>query len=161
MSKTYPAIPNPTPDPESLRSSVAAIKETVEILTTSRAGEASKVATQQDVIDLSGEIDALADANDLGSFIESPANKDYVLREKFSFPFTILETTVRTRVGTCTVTFKIDGNAIGGAAHSASTIQNSIQRTAGNTGVVGSRLTATVSAVAGGCADLAIAVKYS
>lgn len=50
--KRYPPIPEPSLDPEALRRSDLALKETVEIMTGMRGNRADAVVTWQDLVDL-------------------------------------------------------------------------------------------------------------
>ncbi len=51
-TKNYKAIPDPTTDPNSLRESVLALKETVEILVRHRRPATAGAVTWQDLVDL-------------------------------------------------------------------------------------------------------------
>lgn len=48
----YPSIPDPSLEPEALRRSDVAIKETIEIMTGVRGNRLNSIVTWQDLIDL-------------------------------------------------------------------------------------------------------------
>lgn len=52
MPAKYPAIPEPTVDPVSLRESAMATKQAFEILTGARGGKPNAAVTWQDLLDL-------------------------------------------------------------------------------------------------------------
>ncbi len=52
MTIKYPAIPNPSTDPNSLRNTALALKETAEILTQQRGSVLDAVVTWQDLLSL-------------------------------------------------------------------------------------------------------------
>lgn len=70
---------------------------------------------------------------------------DYTLVLKAPHAGIITETTAKCLAGTCTVTPKINSTAIGGAAHSVSTSEASISRTAPNEFAAGDDIVITVS----------------
>lgn len=51
-TKRYPSIPEPSIDPEALRRSDLALKETIEIMTGVRGNRFDAVVTWQDLVDL-------------------------------------------------------------------------------------------------------------
>jgi len=77
--------------------------------------------------------------------IAFPANRDYVLIQNNDVERTIIQTVTDADSGSCTVTFKINSTALGGAAHSASSTESVISRTSANVLGVGDDLIATVS----------------
>jgi hypothetical protein len=52
VPKFYKAIPDPAPEPNSLREAVLAVKETVEVLTRQRKPVLAAAVTWQDLVDL-------------------------------------------------------------------------------------------------------------
>lgn len=52
MAAKYPSIPSPQADPEALRASCDALKETIEMLTLQRGNHLNGAVTWQDLIDL-------------------------------------------------------------------------------------------------------------
>lgn len=52
MAQRYPSIPDPSLDPEALRRSDIALKETIEIMTGVRGSRLDAVVTWQDMINL-------------------------------------------------------------------------------------------------------------
>lgn len=50
--KRYPPIPEPTTNPEAMRTSMMAVKETLEIMTQARGNRTDSVVTWQDLVDL-------------------------------------------------------------------------------------------------------------
>ena len=52
MALRYPPLPEPSIDPEALRRSNLAVKETLEIMTGVRGNRADSVVTWQDLVDL-------------------------------------------------------------------------------------------------------------
>jgi hypothetical protein len=85
-------------------------------------------------------------AADLGHWlIEAPDNKTYTIVGKLKQPVTITEVTTITKAGTCTVTIKINGVALGGTANSASTTEQSQSHTTANEAVAGDTIDIVVS----------------
>ena len=85
-------------------------------------------------------------------------NKTYPVIQKASFAFTITETTTKSRTGTCTVTFRINGVNLGGTANSASTTEQSRTHASDNVVAEGDTLDFVVTSNAS-CEDLAISVS--
>lgn len=52
MAVKYPPIPEPSTNPEALRRSDLALKETIEIMTGQRGNRADATVTWQDLVDL-------------------------------------------------------------------------------------------------------------
>ena len=77
-------------------------------------------------------------------FIEFPDDKDYPI---INIPvgFTINSVTTKSTAGTCTVTVKINGVALGGTANSVSSTESTQSHTDDNVVAVGDDLTVTVS----------------
>jgi hypothetical protein len=117
------------------------------------------VSTAADITAIEADVTALAD-DSRGTFIETVANKDYVLWQRVPFAGSITRTTTKAVSGTCTLTVKINAGAVGGAAHSVTSAEESIARTTSNTFAAGDDIVVTVSANAA-CVDLAMSVDYT
>lgn len=70
---------------------------------------------------------------------------DYTLFEEAPFAGSIERTVTRSQSGTCTVTLKINGSALGGTANSVSTSKQGQDHTSDNEFAAGDRITYTVS----------------
>jgi hypothetical protein len=79
--------------------------------------------------------------------IEYPQAKDYLVLINEIRGFTINSVTTKSRTGTCTVTVKIDGVALGGTANSVTTSESTQAHTSANIVPAGGDVTITVSAV--------------
>lgn len=77
-------------------------------------------------------------------FIEFPDNKDY-RAINLPFGFTINSVSTRSTTGTCTITVKINGVALGGTANSVSSTESTQDHTSSNVVAVGDDVTLTVS----------------
>lgn len=95
-------------------------------------------------------------------FIDAPANNTYSIELAAPFGYKITKTSVKTTAGTCTVAFSINGVAIAGGSHSATTTLNQITRSSSNTVAVGNSVTTTISAVSTVpvCVGLVISIEY-
>jgi len=94
------------------------------------------------------------------SLIRTVNNETLTLVLSAGFAGTITQTTTQSASGTCTMTFKINGTALGGTANAvSSTLQNQAQATA-NTFVAGDKITVTISANAS-CVDAALSIRYT
>lgn len=93
-------------------------------------------------------------------FIETPDDKTYDIIPDAKFAFEINETTTDCSTGTATVTWKINGVALGGTANSASTTKQTQAHTSANTVAVGDVVSITVSANSS-CENLATTYKYT
>jgi len=87
---------------------------------------------------------------DLGHWLlEAPDDKTYTIVGKLKQPVTITEVTTITKAGSCTVTVKINGVALGGTANSASTSAQSQSHTTANEAVAGDTIDIVVSSNSG------------
>jgi hypothetical protein len=77
--------------------------------------------------------------------IETPEDKSYVVIQKAAYAFTITEVTTKSSAGTCTVTVKINGVALGGTANSASTTEQSQAHSTANAVAAGDTVEIVVS----------------
>jgi hypothetical protein len=77
--------------------------------------------------------------------IETPDDKSYVVIQKAAYAFTITEVTTKSTAGTCTVTVKINGVALGGTANSASTTEQSQAHSTANAVAAGDTVEIVVS----------------
>lgn len=77
--------------------------------------------------------------------IEAPDDKTYAVMQKAAYGFTITEVTTRCTTGTCTVTVKINGTALGGTANSASTSEQSQAHSSANVVAAGDTVAIVVS----------------
>lgn len=92
--------------------------------------------------------------------IGTVADQDYVVVLKAERAMKILETTSKSRSGTCTATFKINTTALGGTANAVSTSEQSQAHTSANQMVAGDDLIITISANST-CLDATFAVKFT
>ena len=92
--------------------------------------------------------------------ISSPLNQDYQIEISSPFAYSITKVTTICTAGTCTLTFKIAGVALGGGANSVSTTKNIKTHSSANAVAVGNAVVATVSANAG-CANLTAVIEYT
>lgn len=93
-------------------------------------------------------------------FIETPEAKTYKIIPDAKFEFEINETTTQSGSGTATVTWSIDGVALGGTANAASTVKQTKEHTTDNIVSVGSYVSLTVSAITD-LLDLSTGFKYT
>jgi hypothetical protein len=96
----------------------------------------------------------------IAGFIASPSNKSYTLVLKAAHAGTITETTTICVSGTCTATFKIGSNALGGTANSVSSSEQSQAHASNNAVVAGDDIVLTISANST-CVDMAFSIKYT
>jgi len=123
---------------------------------------ALEVSVAADILQMQTDLDDRLDNSvDMWSYtILVPANDTYIIQMKVPFGCTVVETTTKTGAGTATVTYKINTTALGGAAHSATTTENSIARSSANAIIDGDDFSATISAVSG-CTKLSLSAKYT
>jgi len=84
-------------------------------------------------------------------------NKTYPIMLKAPFAFSITETTTKSSTGTCTVTFRINGVALGGGANSASTDEQSQTHSSANEVAAGDTVDFVVTSNSG-CENLSISI---
>lgn len=96
----------------------------------------------------------------IAGYIATAANKDYKVVVKMPHGFTITETTTISESGTCTATFGINTTALGGAANSVSSTEQSQAHASSNVGVAGDDVVCTVSDNSS-CAGLSFSIKYT
>lgn len=77
--------------------------------------------------------------------IPEAEDKTYTVIQKAAFAFTITETTTKAVSGSCTVTLKINGTALGGTANSATTSEQSQSHSSGNEVAAGDTLDIVIS----------------
>jgi hypothetical protein len=117
------------------------------------------VSTAADVTAVEADVTSLAD-DSRGAFIEIVDNKDYTIWQRMPFAGSITRTTTKASTGTCTLTVKINAGAVGGAAHSVTSAEESIARTTSNTFAAGDDLVLTVASNSS-CENLAVSVDYT
>lgn len=101
----------------------------------------------------------LANQKDVLTII-APLNQDYQIEIESPFDYTITKITTVCTAGTCTLTFKIAGVALGGGANSVSTTKNIKTHTSANAVAVGNAVVATVTANAG-CSNMTAVIEYT
>jgi hypothetical protein len=87
--------------------------------------------------------------------IESPDNQDYIFELSALSGYAINAVKTKCRAGSCTVTTKIGGTALGGGANAASTTLQTKTHTTDNVVAVGASSVVTISANSS-CAGLMI-----
>jgi hypothetical protein len=117
------------------------------------------VSTAADITAIEADVTALA-SDSRGAFIEIVDDKDYTIWQNVPFAGTITRTVTKASTGTCTLTVKINTNAVGGSAHSVTSSESAINRTTSNTFVAGDDLVLTVSANSL-CENMAVSVDYT
>lgn len=83
----------------------------------------------------------------LPAFIEYPEAKDYKVLIKAPFAMTVTSVTTICTTGTATLTVKINSTALGGAANSVSTSEQSQSHSSANSVAVGDDIVLTFSSV--------------
>lgn len=96
----------------------------------------------------------------IAGFIGTPSDKSYKIVVKAAHSGTITETTTISASGTCTATFKINTTALGGAANSVSSSEQSQSHASDNVFAVGDDIVLTISSNSS-CADLSFSIKYT
>lgn len=95
----------------------------------------------------------------LGGMIEEPENKEYKLIINAPFAAEILSVTTECASGSCTLTTKINGVALGGDENAATTTQEEQEHETANEIAVGDTLSVTVTDNLN-CQDLSITIKF-
>lgn len=143
----------PVPQPDALIDKRGGVTTTFyKFLTSISDGINSAVAGIANVSFLTNQRDVLT--------ITSPLNRDYQIEIESPFAYSITKITTVCTAGTCTLTFKIAGVALGGGANSVSTTKNIKTHSSANAVAVGNAVVATVSANAG-CANLTAVIEYT
>jgi hypothetical protein len=166
-SPTFTGAPAaPTPDPGSNDTSIAttafvtgAVAEEVIALDAAIEDAIAQEVTDRDTAiatAISGLSSTIIEA--IFGMIAVPTNKDYTIALKAPFAFTITETTTKSVSGTCTATIKINSTALGGAAHSVSSTEETIARSSANAVAVGDDIVITVSSNST-CLDFSFTIK--
>lgn len=96
----------------------------------------------------------------ISGFIEYPSNKDYMIVVKAPYGGTITETTTRSTSGTCTATFKINTNALGGTANSVSSAEQSQLHSSSNVFAAGDDIVITISSNSA-CLNMSFTIAYT
>ena len=88
-----------------------------------------------------------------------PADGTETVCLNLPFGWTITKTTTKTRVGTSTVTVKINGVALGGSDNAASTSEQEQAHSSANVAAAGDDITVTFASTSGDCEGLALAIQ--
>lgn len=100
-----------------------------------------------------------AASSQMAGFIAAPADKSYTLVLKAARRGRIVETVTKCVSGTCTATFKINSTALGGAANSVSTTEQSQLHTSSNVFAAGDDIVLTVSSNSS-VADMSFSLRW-
>jgi hypothetical protein len=96
----------------------------------------------------------------ISGLIPLPVDSSYKLVLKAPYSGTITETTTQSVSGTCTATFKINTTALGGAANSVSSTEESQAHASANAFAIGDDIVLTVSLNAT-CVDMSFTIKFT
>lgn len=106
------------------------------------------------------EVAITAQTFTLCGIIESPEDKTYPILINVPFAGAIASITTKSSSGTCTLTGKINGVALGGTANSVSTTEQEQTHSTTNAFVAGDDISLTVSSNSS-CAMLSVTIKYT
>lgn len=93
--------------------------------------------------------------------IRFPESKTYVLILDSEIARTLTALVVKTRVGTVTVTPKINGTTLGGGASSATTSKSTVSHSSSNSVASNDTVTFDLSSVSTDCEDLSFSLKFT
>lgn len=96
----------------------------------------------------------------IGGVFLTPSNRTYLLVVNSAYAGTINSVTTKCTSGTCTLTAKINGTALGGTANSVSSTEETQTHSSGNAFVAGDDIQITVSSNSS-CADLTFNIKVT